>query len=58
MVNLYKDDKTQSTYIYVICSIISVREAEFNGKDTISIQNLFKPEIGLWFKRQIMGSRM
>lgn len=57
LVNLYKDDKTPSTYIYVICSITGMREAELNGKDAISTQNLFKPEVGLRFKSQIMESR-
>lgn len=43
--------------MYLCLLFKSVREVELNGKDAISIQNLFKPEVGLQFKRQIIESR-
>lgn len=54
----YKDAITETKCIDLPLLLKSMREMELSSTDSISIQDLFKPEAGLQLKRQIAESRM
>lgn len=58
LVIFYKDAITETKCIDLPFLFKSVREMEPSSTDAISIQDLFKPEVGLQLKRQIAESRM